>query len=53
MESNRDSRVGESRCSVEQSIDFYPEVDSGSETESYFDADDAMSVDGVDTVYVH
>ena len=47
-ESNRDSSVDESRGSVEQSIDFDPEVDSGSETESYFDADDAMSVDGVD-----
>ena len=47
-ESNRDSSVDESRDSVEQSIDFDPEVDSGSETESYFDADDAMSVDGVD-----
>ena len=47
-ESNRDSSVDESRGSVERSIDFDPEVDSGSETESYFDADDAMSVDGVD-----
>ena len=47
-ESNRDSSVDESRGSVEQSIDFDPEVDPGSETESYFDADDAMSVDGVD-----
>ena len=47
-ESNRDSSVDESRGSVEKSIDFDPEVDSGSETESYFDADDAMSVDGVD-----
>ena len=34
--------------SEEQSIDFDLEVDSASETESYFDADDAMSVDGVD-----
>ena len=48
VESNRDSSVAESRGSVEQSIDFDPEVDSGSETESYFDADDAMSVDVVD-----
>ena len=47
-ESNRDSSVDESRGSVEQSIDFDLEVDSVSETESYFDADDAMSVDGVD-----
>ena len=47
-ESNRDSSVDESRGSVERSIDFDPEVDSGSETESYFDADDAMSVDGGD-----
>ena len=47
-ESNRDSSVDESRGSVDRSIDFDPEVDSGSETESYFDADDAMSVDGVD-----
>ena len=47
-ESNRDSSVDESRGSIEQSIDFDLEVDSGSETESYFDADDAMSVDGVD-----
>ena len=45
--SNRDSSVDESRGSVEQSIDFDTEVDSGSETESYFDAYDAMSVDGV------
>ena len=51
-ESNRDSSVNESRGRVEQSIDFDPEVDSGSETESYFDADDAMSVDGVDIMSI-
>ena len=48
-ESNRDSCVDKSRGSVEQLIDFDPETDSGSETECYFDADDAMFVNGVDT----
>ena len=35
-ESNRDFSVDESMGSVEQSIDFDPEVYSGSFTESYF-----------------
>ena len=48
-ESNRNSSVDESRGSVQESTDFDPEVDFGSETESYFDADDAMSMNGVDT----
>ena len=48
-ESNRDSSVDESMGSVEQLSDFDPEIDSGSETESYFDANDAMSLNGVDT----
>ena len=50
-ESNRDSSVDESRGSVEQSIDFDPEVDSGSETKSFLML--TMQCPWMGLVYVH